>query len=68
MEDFGLDDNLDPAPISYSSTYQMMTTINCTVEANEVHTQYMAGFEASCAERIHPFDDSESDDEEGVSV
>jgi hypothetical protein len=64
MDDFGLGDELDPALISYASTYSTLTEINCNISANESHTQYMAGFEAACSERIQPFDDSESDDEE----
>ena len=64
IEDFGLNDALDPAPVSYSNTYTALTSINCTVEADELHTQLMAGFEACCSERIHPFDDTDSEDEE----
>ncbi|XP_019861189.1 PREDICTED: serine/threonine-protein phosphatase 6 regulatory subunit 3-like [Amphimedon queenslandica] len=67
IEDFGLNDGLDPAPVSYSNTYTALTSINCTVEADEVHTQLMAGFEACCSERIHPFDDTDSEDEEESS-
>ena len=63
MDDFGLDDDLDPAPIPYASTYTAITSISCAVSGDESHTQFMAGFEAACAERIHPFDDSESDEE-----
>ena len=57
-------DTLDPAAVSYSNTYATLTTITCNVEADEVHTQLMAGFESACSERIRPFDDVDSEDEE----
>lgn len=64
IEDFGVTDTLDPAAVSYSNTYTTLTTITCNVEADEVHTQLMAGFESACSERIRPFDDVDSEDEE----
>ena len=63
MDEFGADDDLDPAPIPYSAAYTNITSISCTIEANEYHTQAMAGFEAAYLDKIHQFDDeSESED------
>ena len=67
MDEFGADDNLDPSPIPYSTAYTNITSITCSVQADEQHTQSMAGFEAACSDRIHQFDDeSESDDDVSV--
>lgn len=63
MDEFGADDDLEPAPMSYSATYGNITSISCTIDANEEHTQAMAGFDAAYADKIHQFDDeSESED------
>lgn len=67
MDDFGTNDDLDPAPIPYSAAYTNVTTISCLVQADEEHTQAMAGFESACLEKIHQFDD-ESESDEDVCV
>ena len=69
MDDFGLDDDLDPAQIPYTSTYDNITSISCSILADEKQTEYMAGFDAACSDRIRQFDDeSESDEEVNIYI
>ena len=66
MEEYGANDDLDPALISYSTAYTTITSISCSVSADEEHTQAMAGFDAASSDRIQQFDD-ESESDEDVS-
>ena len=59
IEDFGVEDEMSHSPLPYAAVYTNLTTLNCTVAADEEQTQSMAAF----AERIQVFNDSESDEE-----
>ena len=63
MEEFGADDDLNPANIPYAAAYTEITSITCSISADEEHTQCMAGFDAASSERIHQFDDESESDE-----
>ena len=54
--------------LPYTAIYTNLTTLNCTVDADEEQSQSMAAFEAAFAERIQVFNDSESDEEVRVCV
>ena len=68
IEDFGVEDEMSHSPLPYAAVYTNLTTLNCTVAADEEQTQSMAAFEAAFAERVQVFNDSESDEEVRVCL
>ena len=63
MDDYGVDDELNPAEEPFGATFTRLMDISCTLTAEEEQSQSAAMFETACSERIQQFDDSESDEE-----